>query len=238
MDDAEGQRHPAGCLPIRRRLEMAEITPALVKELREMTGAGFTDCKKALAETDGDIQKAAEALQIKKKAKAAKKSGRIAAEGRVASYIHLGGRIGVLVEVNCETDFAAKSAKFGELVEDICLHIAAKAPAVVRPDDLPDETVATQKAIFIAQVIDEGKPEKLAERIVEGKLAKWKQEQALLDQEFVKDDAKTVAEHVAEISGEIGERIDVRRFVRYELGEGLEKRKYDIAAEVAEQLGR
>ena len=213
-----------------------KITAGMVKELREMTGAGMMDCKKALGEAEGDFEKAAEALQIKKKAKAAKKSSRIAAEGQVASYIHMGGKIGVLCEVNCETDFAAKSDFFSAFVHDICLQIAAMNPLVVQTDDLDEEAVEKQKRIFVAQVIEEGKPEQLAERIVVGKLEKWKKEQALLDQPFVKEPKKTIGEYLAETSGEIGERLTIRRFTRYELGEGLEKRVYDIAAEVASTI--
>ncbi len=216
---------------------MATITAAMVKELRDVTGAGIMDCKKALKEADGNTAAAAEALQIKKKAKAAKKSARIAGEGQVASYVHMGGKIGVLCEVNCETDFAGKSPAFGSFVHDVCLHIAAMNPSHVSTDQVPADEVEAQKKIFVGQVIEEGKPEHLAERIVGGKIQKWLREQALLDQKFVKEPDKTVGEHLALISGEIGEKISIRRFVRYEMGEGLEKRQDNLAEEVAALAG-
>lgn len=212
---------------------MAQITAGMVKELREVTGAGIMDCKKALTDSEGNFQAAVEALQIKKKAKAAKKSARIAAEGQVASYVHMGGKIGVLCEINCETDFAAKSEAFSAFVHDICMHIAAMNPAVIATGDVAEADVASQKKIFVAQVIEEGKPEHLAERIVGGKVKKWLNEQALMEQKFVKEPDKTIGEHLALISGEIGEKISIRRFARYEMGEGLEKRRENLADEVA-----
>jgi len=202
-------------------------------ELRKATGAGMMDCKKALVENEGDFDKSVEYLQIKKKAKATKKAGRIAAEGQVASYVHMGGRIGVLCEINIETDFAAKSEPFQAFVNDICMQIAAMGPQYVSPDDVPAEAIAKQKAIFVAQVIEEGKPEHIAERIVEGKMRKWINEGALLEQKFVKDDKKTVRTLLEEAVGDIGEKISIRRFVRYELGEGLAKRDENFADEVA-----
>lgn len=217
---------------------MSNTIPAKqVMELRKATGAGLMDCKRALKENEGSFEKAAEYLQIKKKSKAAKKSQRIAAEGTVASYVHMGGKIGVLCEINSETDFAAKSDQFQQLVKDVCMHIAAMGPTVVAAEDVPEAAVAEQKRIFIAQVVEEGKPENLAERIVGGKISKWVKEQALLEQKFVKDPQKTVRDYLEEVTGDIGEKLAIRRFVRYELGEGLEKRNENFADEVAATIG-
>lgn len=209
------------------------VDAKLVMKLRQATGAGIMDCKKALAENDGDFDKATEFLQIKKKAKAAKKADRIAAEGTVQSYIHMGGKIGVLVEINCETDFAAKSDPFQDLARDVAMHIAAMAPTTVSTDEISKDAIEAQRAIFVAQVIEEGKPENIASRIVDGKINKWMKEGALLEQKFVKDPSKTIKEHVLAVSGDIGEKLSIRRFVRYELGEGLEKRQDNLADEVA-----
>ena len=216
---------------------MADISAKTVMKLRQATAAGIMDCKKALAEVGGDFDKAVEYLQVKKKAKAAKKADRIAAEGTVASYVHMGGKIGVLCEINSETDFAAKSDLFQTLVADVCMHIAAMNPTVVSSDDMPAEEIEKQKQIFIAQVIEEGKPEALAERIVGGKLNKWLKEGALLEQKFVKNPELTIREYLETTSGEIGEKLSIRRFVRYELGEGLEKRSENFAEEVAAAMG-
>ncbi len=212
------------------------IPAKLVFELRKATGAGMMDCKKALLENDGDFDKAAEYLQIKKMAKAAKKQSRIAAEGLVGSYIHMGGKIGVLCEINIETDFAARNEKFQEFVQDVCMHIAAMSPTVVSTDEIPEAEIEAQKKIFVAQVIEEGKPEALAERIVGGKLSKWMKEGSLLDQKFVKNDKLTIKQVLDELTAEIGEKISIRRFVRYELGEGPEKREENFAEEVAKQM--
>jgi len=209
------------------------VDAKLVMKLRQATGAGIMDCKKALSENDGDFDKAAEYLQIKKKAKAAKKADRIAAEGTVQSYIHMGGKIGVLVEINCETDFAAKSEPFQALSRDIAMHIAAMSPTTVSTDEIDQQTIESQRAIFVAQVIEEGKPENIASRIVDGKITKWMKEGALLEQKFVKEPSKTIKEHLLAVSGDIGEKLSIRRFVRYELGEGLEKRQDNLADEVA-----
>lgn len=213
------------------------ITAAMVKELRERTGAGMMDCKNALVENDGSIDSAIEYLQKKQLASAVKKAGRIAAEGVVSSYVHAGGRIGVLLEVNCETDFVARNESFQAFVSDISMHIAAMAPQVVGPDDLSAEDTARQKKIFIAQAVDSGKPEAIAEKIVVGRLKKWQKEVALLEQPFVKDTDKTVGELQTELTSSIGEKISIRRFIRYEVGEGIEKRSDDFAAEVAAQAG-
>lgn len=214
------------------------VSAADVKALRERTGAGIMDCKNALKESDGDLDKAAEFLQVKGMAKAAKKSGRIAAEGIVHSYIHTGGRVGVLIEVNCETDFVAKTEGFLGLVNDVALHIAAMNPQFLQVEDIDEETRAKQFDLFKAQGVESGKPEHIvAERIVPGRMKKWAAEICLLSQQFVKDSDKTVAEVVQEATAALGERIVVRRFNRYEVGEGLEKRQDDFAAEVAAAVG-
>lgn len=208
-----------------------------VKDLRERTGAGFMDCKKALVESNGDIEAAAEYLQKKQLAVADKKGSRIAAEGAVFSYIHQGGRIGVLLEVNSETDFVARNDDFQAFARDIAMHIAAAKPLVVRADELDPAVVAKQEEIFKAQAIEEGKPEHIAANIVVGRVKKWKAESCLLDQAFVKDPERTVAQVQADITAKIGEKISIRRFARFELGEGIEKRQDDFAAEVAKQAG-
>jgi elongation factor Ts len=213
---------------------MAEITMEKIKELRERTGAGVVDCKQALGDTDGDVEKAAVELQKRGIAKAAKKQGRIASEGLVGSYVHAGGRIAVLVEVNCETDFVARGAEFQQLCEDVAMQIAAMNPLYVKADEMPESAVEEQREIFTAQVRDEGKPDKIVPKIVEGKLAKWKKEVCLVDQAFVKDSDKTVGELVTALTASTGEKLSIRRFVRYEVGEGLEKRVHDLQAEVAE----
>jgi elongation factor Ts len=216
---------------------MSNITASLVKDLRERTGAGMMDCKKALEETNGNIDLAIEWLQKKQLSSAGKKAGRIAAEGTVHAYIHQGGRIGVLVEINCETDFVARNEDFQGFARDIAMHIAATNPLVVSAEQLDAAAVAKQEEIFLAQAINEGKPEKFAKNIVEGRLKKWKAESCLVDQPFVKDPDKTVGALVAELTAKIGEKISIRRFTRYEVGEGIEKRQDDFAAEVAKQAG-
>ncbi|HEY3356738.1 MAG TPA: translation elongation factor Ts [Polyangia bacterium] len=215
---------------------MAEFTASTIKDLRERTGAGIVDCKTALGECDGDIDKATEYLRKKGLAAASKRAGRIAAEGLVSSYIHMGGKIGVLLEVNCETDFVAKNEDFKQLVHDLCMQIAASNPQFVTKDEVPAELVAKEKEIAEEKARTEGKPEKILPKIAEGAVQKWMKEVVLLDQPFVKDPAKDVQTLVNEHIAKIGEKIAVRRFVRYELGEGLEKRKSDIAAEVAKEL--
>ncbi|MFZ5642410.1 MAG: translation elongation factor Ts [Bacillota bacterium] len=212
---------------------MAEISAALVKELRERTGAGMMDCKKALGEVGGDLDKAVDYLREKGLAAAAKKAGRVTAEGLVESYIHGAGRIGVLVEVNCETDFVAKTDEFKMLARDIAMQIAASKPEYVSKEDVPQETIAKEKEILAAQAANEGKPEKIIEKMVEGRIEKYYKEVCLLEQPFIKDPDKTVSQLLTESVSKIGENISVRRFVRYELGEGLQKRTDDFAAEVA-----
>lgn len=196
-----------------------KITAQMVKQLREMTGAGMMDCKKALQEANGDFDKAIKILRERGLAKAAKKAGRAAKEGIIHSYIHGGGRIGVMVEVNCETDFVARTDEFKTLVNDIALHIAAFAPRWVKREDVPEDVLEQEKEIYRKQAIQEGKPEHVIERIVEGKLKNFYKENVLLEQPFVKDEDKTVEEVVKEAIAKIGENIVIRRFVRWELGE-------------------
>ena len=215
---------------------MAEISASMVKELRERTGAGMMDCKKALSETGGDIEKAIEFLREKGLAAAAKKAGRVAAEGIVEAYIHGGGRIGVLVEINCETDFVAKNEDFRALARDIAMQIAAAKPEFVRREEVSNDVIEKEKEILRAQALNEGKPEKIVEKMVEGRIEKYYKEVCLLEQPFIKDSDKTVQQVVNELVSKIGEKIDVRRFTRYEMGEGLQKRQDDFAAEVAAQM--
>lgn len=214
-----------------------DITAAMVKELRERTGAGMMDCKKALKETDGNMDKAIDFLREKGLAAAAKKEGRIAAEGVVDSYIHMGGTVGVLVEVNCETDFVAKTDDFKELVHDIALQIAAAAPEFVDRTEVPAANLEHEKEILRAQALNEGKPEKIVDRMVEGRVEKYYKEVCLLEQPFVKNPDVTIQQMITEKIAKIGEKITVRRFTRYKMGEGLEKRVNDLAAEVAAQTG-
>ncbi|MBE5780758.1 MAG: translation elongation factor Ts [Clostridiales bacterium] len=213
------------------------ITASAVKELRERTGAGMMDCKRALTEADGNMDKAIELLREKGLAAAAKKAGRIAAEGIVDSYIHMGGRIGVLVEVNCETDFVAKTDNFKSLVKDIAMQIAAANPQYVSKEEVPADVVEKEKEILRAQALNEGKPEKIVERMVEGRIQKYYKEVCLLEQAFVKDSDKTVGGMITEAIAAIGEKISVRRFVRYEMGEGLQKREDNFVDEVMKQAG-
>lgn len=215
---------------------MAEITAALVKELREMTGAGMMDCKKALQEKDGDLEKASEYLREKGIADSVKKVGRIASEGVVASYIHMGGRIGVLLELNCETDFVAKTDKFKQLAVDLAMQVAAANAKYVRREEVDPAELEKEKEILTAQAKNEGKPEKIIEKMVEGRIEKFYKEVCLLDQPYIKGDDETVGDIVKQAIAEIGENINVRRFVRFEMGEGLEKKSEDFAAEVAAQI--
>lgn len=217
---------------------MANVTMDMIKELRERTGAGVVDCKKILAETNGDMEAAVIELQKRGIAKAAKKAGRIAAEGKIGSYVHDGGRICTLVEINCETDFVARGEDFRTLCEDVAMHVAAMNPAYVQDTEIPAADIERQKEIFTAQVIEEGKPANIAPKIVEGKIAKWKKENCLVDQLFVKNTEITVGDLVKSLTGTTGEKITIRRFVRFEVGEGLEKRVNDLAAEVAAMTGQ
>ncbi|MCI0183615.1 Elongation factor Ts [Acidibacillus sp. S0AB] len=215
---------------------MVAVTAEQVKELRQKTGAGMLDCKKALSEANGDLEKAIEFLREQGLASAAKKAGRIASEGVVESYIHAGGRIGVLVEVNCETDFVAKTDQFRGLCRDIAMHIAASRPEYLRREDISQEVVERETEIFRQQTLNEGKPEHIVDKIVAGKVDKFLREQCLLDQAFVKDPSITVANLVATQIGKIGENISIRRFTRYEMGEGIERKEDDFVAEVMAQV--
>ncbi len=210
------------------------ISAKVVKELREQTGAGMMDCKAALNESDGDLEKAKTWLREKGMASAAKRAGRVAAEGAVCSYIHMGGKFGVLAEINCETDFVARGEQFQNLCKDICLQICSAAPRWIRREDVPADVIAAEKKIYIKQMADSGKPENILEKIAEGKLGKFYSENCLLEQPFVKEPKTKVEDLIKELSGLIGEKIDVRRFERYQLGEGIEKAHVDFAEEVAQ----
>ena len=215
---------------------MANYTANDVKTLRERTGAGMMDCKNALVECDGDMDKAVDYLREKGIAKAAKKAGRIAAEGIVDSYIHMGGRVGVLLEVNCETDFVANGDMFRTLVHDIALQIAAANPQYVSKEEVPEEVLEKEKSILRAQALEEGKPEKIVDKMVEGRIKTFYEDNCLLNQKYVKDPSKTIEQVIIEATAQIGEKISVRRFVRYEMGEGIEKRVDNFAAEIAAEL--
>ena len=217
---------------------MANITASLVKELREKTGAGMMDCKRALQECDGDMDKAADYLREKGIADSVKKSGRIAAEGVIASYIHMGGKIGVLVEVNCETDFVAKTDGFKEFAQAIAMHIAAANPKYVSREEVDPAELEQEREVLVAQAKNEGKPDHIVEKMVEGRIKKYYAEVCLLDQVYIRAEKdETVETFVKEAIAQFGENIKVRRFARFEMGEGLEKRVDDFAAEVAAQAG-
>ncbi|MGL4607813.1 MAG: translation elongation factor Ts [Eubacteriaceae bacterium] len=212
------------------------VDAKLVKELRTKSGAGMMDCKKALVETDGNIEKAMELLREKGLAATNKKAGRIAAEGLVESYIHMGGKIGVLVEVNCETDFVAKNEQFKTFVKDIAMHIAAVNPLYISKEEVPAEEIEKEKEILKAQALNEGKPEKIVDKMVEGRISKFYKEICLLEQPFVKNPDVTIEDLVKEQIMTIGENVKIRRFVRYQMGEGLEKKEENFAEEVAKQI--
>jgi len=214
------------------------ISAALVKELREKTGAGMMDCKKALVETNGDMEKAIDFLREKGLAAAAKKAGRIAAEGLVEAYIHGGGKLGVLVEVNCETDFVAKNDGFRAFVKDIAMHIAAAKPLYLSREEVSAETIEHEKEILRAQALNEGKPANIVDKMVEGRVSKYYKEFCLLEQPFVKDPDKTIETLVKEQIATIGENISIRRFVRWEMGEGLEKKQDNFVEEVMSQVNK
>src|SRR5215510_7312129 len=219
---------------------MAEITAAAVKQLREKTGAGMMECKNALVESQGDEEKAIEILRKRGLASAKKREGRIAAEGIVGQYIHMGGKVGVLVEVNCETDFVARGDEFQQLVKDVAMHIAAAEPRFVTREDVPADALEKEREIARAQAKNDpknaNKPDQVIDKIVEGRLNKFYEETVLLDQPFVKAPEKTVAELVTEKTAKTGERIAIRRFTRYKMGEGLERRSDDFGGEVASML--
>lgn len=212
------------------------ITANLVRELRERTNAGMLDCKKALEETKGDFDKAVEWLRTKGIAKADKKAGRIAAEGLVHSYIHPGGRVGVLLEVNSETDFVARNEQFQRFVADIAMHIAAMSPRFVAVAEIPAEVRENEKRVLMAKAREEGKKPEMLEKIVDGQLKKWASEICLLDQKFVKNTDLSVEQYLKEMIAKIGENLVIRRFTRYELGEGIEKRSENFADEVAKAV--
>ena len=214
------------------------ITASDVNALRQKTGVGMMDCKKALTEANGDMDKAIEILREKGMATAAKKAGRIAAEGIVDSYIHMGGKVGVLVEVNCETDFVARGDQFKALVHDIALQIAASKPLYVTKEEVPQDVLDKEKEILKIQAMNEGKPEAIAEKMVLGRIKKYYEDFCLLEQPFVKDPSKTVGQLITEAIASIGEKITVRRFTRYEMGEGIEKKKEDLQAEVDKQVAK
>ena len=220
---------------------MAEITAAAIKALREKTGAGMMDCKKALIEAEGNEERAIEILRERGLASAKKKEGRVAAEGVVGSYIHMGGKVGVLVEVNCETDFAARSEEFQQLVKDTAMHIAAAEPRYISREEVAAEILDKEREIARAQAKNDpknaSKPDQVIDRIVEGRLNKFFEEVVLLDQPFIKDPAKTVGELVTDKIAKIGETITIRRFARYKMGEGLTKRDDDFGDEVAKLAG-
>ncbi|NBC69199.1 translation elongation factor Ts [Paenibacillus sacheonensis] len=211
------------------------VSASAVKELRERTGAGMLDCKKALDETNGDIAKAIDLLREKGLSAAANKAGRVATEGTVESYIHAGGRIGVLVEINCETDFVGKTEQFREFARDIAMQIAAANPKFVSREEVSSEELDKEREILRAQALNEGKPEKIVEKMVEGRISKYYEEFCLLEQAFIKDPDKTIHTLLKEKISTIGENISIRRFVRYELGEGLEKKEDNFVAEVMSQ---
>lgn len=213
-----------------------------VMDLRARTGVGMMDCKKALEAANGNMDKAVEILREKGMASAAKRAGKIASQGIVDSYIHMGGKIGVLIEVNCETDFVARSDAFKELVHNIAMQVAAAKPDYVRADEVPAEVIAKEKEILMAQIKGDpknaNKPAQIVEKMIEGRISKFYKENCLMDQEYVKDGSKTITQLVNEAVGQIGEKITVRRFVRYEMGEGLAKKEDNFADEVMEQVNK
>ncbi|MBI2373277.1 MAG: translation elongation factor Ts [Deltaproteobacteria bacterium] len=210
-----------------------EVSAKMVKELRDRTGAGMMDCKKALGENNGDIEKSIEWLRVKGLSASAKKAGRIAAEGAVSSYIHMGGRIGVLAEINCESDFVARGDVFKEFVKDVCMHVAAVSPRYVRREDVPADEIARERKLFEAEVKESGKPEAIIPKIVEGKVDKWLSSICLLEQPWVREPQQTIETLRASVVQKTGENVQVRRFVRFELGEGIEKKTENFAAEIA-----
>jgi len=220
---------------------MAEITASAVKALREKTGAGMMECKAALTEANGDETEAVEILRKKGMATASKKQGRVAAEGAVGSYIHMGGKVGVLVEINCESDFVARGEEFQQLVKDIAMHIAAVDPRYTNREEVPAAELAKEREILLEQLKNDpknaSKPEDVLNKIIEGRLNKFYEENVLVDQPYVKDPSKTVGELVTEKIASIKENISVRRFARFKMGEGIEKKQDDFAAEVASMVG-
>jgi elongation factor Ts len=218
---------------------MAEVTTQMIKDLRERTQAGMSDCKKALSECDGDMEKAVEYLRKKGIAQAAKKATRIASEGIIANYMH-GSRIGVMVEVNCETDFVSRNPDFQQFAREVAMQVAAMSPQYVSQEEVPAAVIEQEKAIRMEQAKQQNKPEPVLQKIVEGQLAKWYKEVCLLDQTWIKDPEgkKDIKGLLTDLVGKIGENIKVRRFVRYEVGEGLAKRADDFVEEVKRQAGQ
>ena len=220
---------------------MADVTASAVKSLREKTGAGMVDCKNALVEANGDETQAIEILRKKGMATASKKAGRTTAEGAVGSYIHMGGKVGVLVEINCESDFVARGEEFQQLVKDVAMHIAASDPRFANRDEVPASELDKEREILREQLKNDpknaGKPDDVLNKIIEGRLNKFYEENVLVDQPFVKDPSKTIGELVTEKIASIKENITIRRFTRYKMGEGIEKRQDDFAAEVASMVG-
>lgn len=213
-----------------------EITAGMVKELRETTSAGMMDCKKALQETNGNMEEAVKLLREKGLAKAAKKAGRIASEGAVVSYIHGGGRIGVLVEINSETDFVGKLDEFKEFGKDVAMQIAAASPLFVRREEVTADVIEAEKEIIRAQALNEGKPVAIIDKMVEGRISKYYKEVCLMEQPFIRNPDITIEQLLQEKIAKIGENISIRRFSRYEVGEGIEKKEENFAEEVAKQL--
>lgn len=214
---------------------MPAVTPAMVKEIREITGAGMLDCKKALEEADGDLEKAKVILREKGLAAAAKKAGRAATEGMVESYIHGAGKIGVLVEINSETDFVAKNELFREFAREVAMQIAAENPKYIRREEVPTDELDKEKEILRNQALNEGKPEKIVDKMVEGRISKYYEEVCLLEQRYFRNPDLTIEQLLNEKIAKIGENISIRRFVRFQLGEGLEKKQDDFVAEVMAQ---
>ncbi len=220
---------------------MAEITASAVKALREKTGAGMMECKAALVEANGDETQAVEVLRKKGLANADKKSGRVTAEGAVGSYIHMGGKVGVMVEINCESDFVARGEEFLQLVKDVAMHIAAADPRYLNRSEVPADVLDKEREILLEQLKNDpknaNKPEEVINKIIDGRLNKYYEENVLLDQAFVKDPSKTIDDLVKEKISSIKENISVRRYTRYKMGEGIEKKQDDFAAEVASMVG-
>lgn len=214
------------------------ISASAVKELRERTGSGMMDCKRALTESNGDMKKAIEILREKGLAAAAKKAGRIASEGIVDAYIHGGGRIGVLIEVNSETDFVARNEEFKQFVKDMAMQVAASNPLYVKREEVDPDIIEKEREIYRAQALNEGKPEKIIEKMVEGRIEKYYKEICLLEQPFIKDTDKTVQEVLSSLIAKIGENISIRRFVRFERGEGLAKKEDNFVEEVMSQMNK
>jgi elongation factor Ts len=216
------------------------ITAATVKELRDATGAGMMDCKKALTENDGDFDAAAKWLREKGIAKAAKRADKTAAAGAVYSYIHMGGKYGVLAEINCETDFVARGEAFQQFCKDICMHICSHQPSPrwITQDEIPQDAIDAELDIYKAQAAESGKPENIQQKMAEGRIGKWKAEVCLMDQKFVKDPDKSISDLLAELTGQCGEKLAIRRFVRYELGEGIEVKEVNFAEEVAAEIAK